>query len=454
MSSENNLTNTEYLEWLRKNPVVFCKEILGVNLWQKQKEIIESVRDNSRTTVRSCSAMGKTKVASCTAMWFQSCFYPSTVLTTGRSFRQVKEQLWREIRQLHGRSKIPIGGELTQTSLTLNDKWFMQGFTTDEPERILGFHNDFVLVIIDESSGVSDEVFEAIENTLASGYTRLLLLGNPTQNIGKFKDSFASPIYNQIHVSAFDTPSFTGEGNYPFLISPKYVEEKKKEWGEGSPLYEVYIMGNFPSGETDRLIPFGEAEQATLRECTISKDDIISMGVDTARLGEDESVIYVRHGNKTIFDPQKFIWRKGKTEIAVEKIVDAINKYHPKYVNIDEGYNPGIVDNLRANGHKEVKGIKFGGRAKNEKYYANARAEMYFELAERFHQGTICIPNDKILLGQLTEIQPKGMNNRDQRILQSKEEMKKSPDRSDALALAFYEPSKSTGSRVFFIDTD
>ena len=124
------------------------------------------------------------------------------------------------------------------------------------------------------------------------------------------------------------------------------------------------------------------------------------MGVDTARLGEDESVIYVRHGDKVI---DHLFWRKGKTEIAVEKIVNMIEKHHPKYVNIDEGYNPGIVDNLKANGHKEVKGIKFGGRAKNEKYYANARAEMYFELAERFHQGTICIPNDKILLGQLTE---------------------------------------------------
>ena len=142
---ENDLSNTQYLEWLRKNPVIFCKEILGVNLWQKQREIIESVRDNSRTTVRSCSAMGKTKVAACTSMWFQSCFYPSTVLTTGRSFSQVKEQLWREIRQLHGRSKIPIGGELTQTSLTLNDKWFMQGFTTDEPERIFRLPQRFCI---------------------------------------------------------------------------------------------------------------------------------------------------------------------------------------------------------------------------------------------------------------------------------------------------------------------
>ncbi len=447
----SNTEAREYIERLRKDPIRFCKDVLGVELWGKQKEIIESVRDNPRTTVRSCSSGGKTKVAACCVLWFLSCFYPSTVFTTGRSFRQVRDQLWREIRMLHGRSKINIGGELTQTSLTLSPKWFAQGFTTDEPERILGFHNKFVLCIVDEASGIGDEVYAAIENTLSSGETHLLLLGNPTQNIGKFKESFSSPAYNQIHISAFDTPNLTGEGDFPFLISKNYVEDTKKEVGENSPFYEVFIKGNFPQGDTDYLIPFGEAENATQREYLPTKEDIVSAGVDIAREGEDESVIYVRQGNKIIHTKT---WRKGKTEVAVTEIVNMIEKYHPKYVNVDEGYNPGVVDNLHQNKHNEVNGIKFGGSAKNSKYYANARAEMYFELAERFHNNTICIPKDNILLQQVTLIKPKPRNIRDQLVLQAKEEMKKSPDRADSLALAFYEPLEKSKNPIWFIETN
>ena len=183
----------DLIHYWRQNPVDYCKDILGLTLWSKQREIIESVRDNPRTTVRSASAVGKTLTAGCAVLWFMTCFRPSTVLTTGKSFRQVKEQLWREIRTKHSQSKIPIGGEITQTSLTLADDWFAFGFSTDEPDRITGFHNKHILVIVDEASGIPDEVYGAIENPLAAGFTRLLLLGNPTQGVGKFRDSFASP---------------------------------------------------------------------------------------------------------------------------------------------------------------------------------------------------------------------------------------------------------------------
>ncbi|MBA7711869.1 hypothetical protein ES703_120836 [subsurface metagenome] len=219
MVIEDNFDLSEIVSWWRVNPTIFIKEILGIDLWSKQVEIAESVRDNPRTSVRSASAVGKTCVSSCIALWFLCAYYPSTVLTTGKSFRQVKEQLWREIRAKHAQAKIPIGGNVTQTSLTLADDWFAFGFSTDEPDRITGFHNKHVLVIVDEASGIPDEVFGALENPLAAGYTRSLWLGNPTQSVGAFRDSFASPIYKNFHISAFDTPGFTGENTCPFLIS-------------------------------------------------------------------------------------------------------------------------------------------------------------------------------------------------------------------------------------------
>lgn len=450
----------EYLQWFRERPTIFAKEVLGVDFWSKQKEIANSVKDNARTTVRSCSAAGKTTVAACLVLWFLTCFYPSTVLTTGRSFRQVKDQLWREIRARHARSRPPIGGDITQTSLTLSDKekWFAEGFTTDEPERMTGFHNKYVLVVVDEASGIPDEVYNSLENPLASGFTRYLLLGNPTQNIGRFKDSFTSPNYKSIHISAYDTPSFIGEGNYPFLINKDYIEQKKLEWGEDSPLYEVYIKGDFPSGETDRLIPFGLAEAATFREIIPGTEEGISIGVDTARMGEDENALYVRKGEKVI---DSHFWRKAKTEEIIGRISHEIKEHESQITNIDEGYNPGVVDGLKALQELKqykINGISFQQTAKDSKVFANARAEMYWELAQRFKVGDIQIPNDKILLKQLTDIKKKPLNRYDQIILESKQDMKqrglKSPDRGDALALCFYELPQSDKNPVWFIETD
>ena len=444
----------EIINWWRLNPVIFIKEILGVTLWSKQVEIAESVRDNSRTSVRSASAVGKTAVSACIVLWFLSAFYPATVLTTGKSFRQVKEQLWREIRARYTQAKIPIGGEATQTSLTLAEDWFALGFSTDEPDRITGFHNKNVLVIVDEGSGVGDEVYGAIENPLAAGFTRLLLLGNPTQSVGKFRDSFASPIYKNFHISAFDTPSYTGEGDYPFLINKDYVEQKKIEWGGDNPLYEVFIMGDFPSGETDRLIPFGLADMAINRTIKPAKEDEFAIGVDTARFGEDENALYVRHGNKVI---DSVFWKKSDTEGNIGRIIHIAKKeeYIAPTLNIDEGYNPGVVDGVKAVLAKEkpsckVNGISFQGKSNNPKLFANVRAEMFWNLADKFKEGSIQVPNDKILLRQITDIKKKPLNRYDQIIIESKDDMKhrglKSPDRGDALALCFMNPVRRSPS--------
>ena len=441
------LTGNEVIDFWRQYPVEFIRDILGVELWSKQREIIESVRDNARTAVRSCSAAGKTALSGCVALWFLCAFKPSTVLITGKSFRQIKEQLWREIRTRHAGALRPIGGNVTQTGLDLAEDWFALGFSTDEPDRITGFHNQHVLVIVDEASGVNDEVYGAIDNPLSSGWTRLLLLGNPTQSVGKFRDSFASASYNSFHISAFDTPNFTGEGKgvFSFLISDKYIEDKKEEWGEDNPLYEVYILGNFPSGETDRLVPFGLAEQAVQRELKPIKEDIYAIGVDTARFGDDETVLYTRHGDKVV---NSVFMRKKGTEAIIGMVVHEINGIKDKFdaipiINIDEGYNPGVVDGLKALKHK-VNGVSFGSSAKKSKLYSNVKAEMFWDLSVRFKEGTIDIPDDKILLKQVTDIKKKTLDRTDRINIESKEEMKarglKSPDRADALALCFMNP--------------
>ena len=45
------------------DPVLFSQEILGVELWSKQREILSALWDGNDVDVQSCHAAGKTKVA-------------------------------------------------------------------------------------------------------------------------------------------------------------------------------------------------------------------------------------------------------------------------------------------------------------------------------------------------------------------------------------------------------
>ena len=45
------------------DPILFAKEILGVELWSKQREILRALWDGNDVDVQSCHSAGKTKVA-------------------------------------------------------------------------------------------------------------------------------------------------------------------------------------------------------------------------------------------------------------------------------------------------------------------------------------------------------------------------------------------------------
>ena len=95
--------------------------------WHKMKEVDDSVRDNERTAVGAGHGVSKTYGAARTALTFLYCHYPSTVITTAPSEEQVKT-LWREIRNAHTYSKIPLGGKLTTMMLDMQPSTGMRWF--------------------------------------------------------------------------------------------------------------------------------------------------------------------------------------------------------------------------------------------------------------------------------------------------------------------------------------
>ena len=440
----------------KNDPVWFTENILGVKPWGKQKDVLRAVARHNRVSVRSCSSAGKSKVASCVICWFAYNFDNFAVITTAPTWRQVEDILWREVAICHNHSRVRLGGFLTKTKLAISDKRFALGLSTDEPERFQGFHNENVLVVVDEASGVTEEIFRAVENPMSSGNAHLLLISNPTQPTGGFMDSFLSPFFHKISISAFDTPNFVELGigienirdgsweklcigkelPYPSLVTPRWVRERLEEWGENSYNWDVYVMGEFPNVGEDNLFSLRDVEWAMSHEVSGDPDEVVC-ALDVARYGEDESVFATRHGNRIL---QVQTWLHKDTMYSVGRTMRYIRQSKPRLVNIDAvGVGAGVYDRLLEEG-VSVDSINVGEKAVDEERFANRRAELYWLLSRKLAGHEISLPDDPRLKGQLADIKYR-YNSHGKLVIESKEEARsrgsKSPDRVDAVVMLF-----------------
>ena len=440
----------------QSEPSFFVESVVGMaQLWQRQRDILESVRDNSRTAVRSCNGAGKTFTTANAVTWFLTTHPQSIVVSTAPTARQVRELLWQEINNIFGGSRYPLGGRCTTVNWTMGAKWFAVGLSTDDPNRFQGFHAENILGVIDEAAGVDARIWEAMDAILTSSGARLLTIGNPTEPSGQFYDAFSSPLYNKIHISAFDTPNFTENGIrledikngtweskfhtmvYPAMITPRWVAERLAEWGEDSPAFQARVLGNFPLMGADAMLPLGWVMNAMEREVTWDDKDRCSMAVDVARFGDDESVIGVRRGQALASMEVHHNVDVYELSKSVKAVAD---REKPEMIRVDVvGIGAGVADNLRGWGYPVIDFVS-QERAWSTEKHTNRRTEAWYNLREVLRKGQIKLPKDDILMGQLSA--PKyRFDVAGRYVLESKEDMKKrglsSPDRADVVAMLF-----------------
>ena len=254
------------LDKYQMHPDDFFVEVLGIKreyIWSKMTEVMHSVRDNERTSVKAGHSVSKTYTAAQLALWFLYSFYPATVVTTAPSQNQVEQILWREIRQSHSNALIPLGGHVTMTQIDLQkatsdkkqEKWFAYGFSTkpdnvtQQATKMQGFHNEHVLLIFDEAAGIMSKIWEAAEALMTSGFVRLLAIGNPTAAFGEFIDTFnpEKSEYHNITISVKDTPNYkSGKELIPGLSGRRYEEAMRKKYGVDNNLYRARVLGEIP----------------------------------------------------------------------------------------------------------------------------------------------------------------------------------------------------------------
>ena len=288
----------------------------------------------------------------------------------------------------------------------------------------------------------------------------LLLIGNPTTVTGASRRAFYEErqLYHNITISALDSPNVqTGKTVFSGLTSAKWVEERRETWGEDNPIYRARVLGEFPDQAEDTLISLSDVEAAAQRWTAEREDgsdetddalpespEEVVLAVDVARFGSDRSIILRRRGNR-VKDVRTF--RDMDTMQLTGWVAAAIRETSPERVCVDEiGGGAGVVDRLKEQGYP-VRGINVALRAQQEKLFANLRAEGYWRLKELFASGEIDIPNDHQLMGKLAALRY-SFDSQGRVLMESKEAMRQrglpSPDKADALMLAFLESAKKT----------
>lgn len=433
------------------DPIGWVESVLREFIWSKQKEVLESVRDNRYTAVKSAHDTGKSFIASRAAAWWIDAHPPQSafVVSTAPTWNQVQAILWREIARAHVRGGLP-------GKVSLDCVWRLGSKQHGEivgygrkpadynPEGFQGIHQKYVLVIIDEANGVPSALYDAVDTIVTNSYCRVLAIGNPDNPSSHFaKVCKRNSGWNVIRIDGFESPNFTEEwvpeSLRDLLLSPEWVEERAHRWGKASPLYTSKVRGDFPIFSDDALVPpvwLYDAVNRKIPGRTGREPGV--MGLDIARTGQDRSVCYRQRGGYV-----SEVFKTGTADLVelAEMMKDAMKgKLGVRAVGDEVGVGAGVIDILLNDGY-DIYGHNGGRQPRDTERFINARSEDYWYLRERFQEGTISIPEDEDLINQLLQLKWT-TNGRNKIEVESKENYRKrtradSPDEADALMMAF-----------------
>lgn len=462
-------------------PVDFVEQGLLGFLWSRQKEILTALHEKRRVAVPSCHDVGKSYLAAAAACHWLSCYPPGDgfVVTLAPTGHQVKAILWREIGRIHRAANLP--GYVTQTEWkTAKVQGELIGFGRSpkdtDPTAIQGIHQKYVLVIYDEACGISKPLFDAADTLAANEYSAQLAIGNPDDPASEFAQICKPGSgWEVMPISAFESPNLTGE-EVPewlrhLLVSKSWVENRKKKWGEGSPIYQSKVLGKFPEQSKDGLVPLTSIAAAKTRE--LLPDFPHELGVDIARFGDNFTVGYLRRGPVA----RRAFRYQGKDLMETCGHIVQTLRDNPSITKIkidDTGVGGGVTDRLKelkrtteqmlfrtvsiigvnvgeapTVAHKEGgdpdKAPKTRERFQETERFYNLRAQLNWAMRERFMEGHIDLSADDDqddLFAQAGDIRY-ALDSRGRIQIETKDDMVKrgrpSPDDWDALVLAFAE---------------
>lgn len=379
----------------RDDPVLFCKEILGLELDENQTRIAESVRDNRKTACISARGCGKSVCVSALAIWFFTLAPNTKVVLGANTHAQSYSVLWLKTLELIQRSCISKWFETTQDYiywLGARDLGYITRITcgADKVESISGFHAPNELILLDEASSIPDKIILNLISGLTEANNKIVLTTNPTRSTGVVAEADEGKGWNVIHIDGFSS-KFTDKEHLKWLI---------ERYGEDSDTVRVQVRGLFPKVSSDVLVTRELFESCETNENPHGGD--VVLGLDVASTGGDLSSWCVRRGGDIIhFDDES----TSSVDSLVSKTISLVERFHVDRIFVDAtGVGWTVPDILRSNmSNKDIIGIQFAEKPKIQTPCINYRAWMYVNLRDHMRDGHVSFKQVPHMWTQLKE---------------------------------------------------
>lgn len=392
------------------DPVGYVINIIGATPeeWQTNAMNMVVKGESIRSAVKSCHGPGKTALLAWLILWWLSTRPFPRVACTAPTEHQLNDKLWPELHKWYRQSKAELWRwfEWEKTRFYLREhsqEWFAVARvarviktenSVGEAWGMQGFHSEHMLFLVDESSGVDDAVFGAIEGALSTDTeVKVVACGNPNNPKGWFYNAFNKhkAKWNRMTVSYLDSRN----------VSNKWAEEMIEMYGTDHPWVRVKVFGEFPNVLEMGLFNYHMIEYAQENSIKVSKDSKITLGVDVARYGDNRTVFVIAVDGSV--QSLKAYTGLDVIEVALEAEYVA-KQLGVDYIVVDaDGVGAGTADALRPilKG-SSIKLIEWHGNevAVNRGRFTNTRTELAWLMRDALNERKLSLPENEALLRQ------------------------------------------------------
>ena len=374
---------------------------MKINLDDWQKQVLET---EGNLCLRSGRQVGKSTIISIKAGEFAVKNKKKNIMVIASVERQAQllfEKILAYIYENH-KSYIKKGKDRpTKHKLQLNNGSVIHCLPTGESGYgIRGYTID--LLIADEAAFIPEDVWTAVTPMLAVTGGNIILLSTPHGRGGFYYRCFNDEKFKSFHVSSEDCP----RKNQSFL-------DHEKSWMTKAQYAQEYL-GEFVD-ELRQFFPDDliKACQKAKRRNQILPGRNYFLGVDIARMGEDESTFEIidRTERKNLIQVENLITKHTLTTETTKMILNLEKQYHFKQIFVDDGgMGVGVFDQLLTEETTKRKVIAINNASRpltrEEKKKKRAiKEDIYNNLLALMERGEIQLLDDDEIFMSLKSIQ-------------------------------------------------
>jgi hypothetical protein len=465
------------------HPVHYVEDLLlpgypGVSVQPHQADILDAVAEYDRIAISAGNGMGKDTVSAWLIEWFLMTRPLSRIPCTSGVGRQVKDILFSELHKWSSLSLMRQHFDLESMSMRVRGHektWFALGFSTsaDDPgqeeAKAEGWHAEFLMFVITEARAVDQHIWDAARKACTHPDNKIFAQSVKGIEHGEFYQVFTRDRATWKSFSfpaAKLNPEWTPQSGPEVakylptspLVSHKSIQEKFDQ-GEDAPVFRAGVLDLFIKGSAQGLISLEWLNEARARH--LSPVGPREFGGDVAE-GGDASALCERCGPVVLSLAAQHIKRIPETS---GWFIVTLRQAHERWLALPEeeratepeplfrvdniGVGAGVVGDMEEVG-ANVRGINVGLPASDPERYANLKAEIFWALRCRAENGALDLSRIpelefQLLVEDLTTMRYRYTSAGKVQLEEKKETRKRlgrSPDRADAVALAFMPASR------------